>query len=108
MTGAARSPSRLPPPAIDVAPVPVAPARRVQFVDASRAVAVLGMLAANLVNVWLRDVPDVLAHNQGDALRAFRFRPRSSSSSSGCRWRSSSPRAAAPAGARKPSAASSR
>jgi predicted acyltransferase len=31
------------------------------------------MLAANLVNVWLRDVPDVLAHNQGDALRAFDF-----------------------------------
>jgi uncharacterized membrane protein YeiB len=73
MTGAAPIAFQAAATAIDVAPVPVAPARRVQFVDASRAVAVLGMLAANLVNVWLRDVPDVLAHNQGDALRAFDF-----------------------------------
>jgi len=73
MTGAAPIGFQAAATAIDVAPVPVAAARRVQFVDASRAVAVLGMLAANLVNVWLRDVPDVLAHNQGDALRAFDF-----------------------------------
>jgi hypothetical protein len=73
MTGAAPIGFQAAATAIDVAPVPVAPARRVRFVDASRAVAVLGMLAANLVNVWLRDVPDVLAHNQGDALRVFDF-----------------------------------
>lgn len=73
MTGAAPIAFPAAATAIDVAPAPVAAARRVQFVDASRAIAVLGMLAANLVNVWLRDVPDVLAHNQGDALRAFDF-----------------------------------
>jgi predicted acyltransferase len=46
-------------------------ARRVVFVDASRGIAVIAMLVANLVNVCLRDVPSALAHNQGDTLRAF-------------------------------------
>ena len=51
----------------------VALVRRVEFVDAARGVAVLGMLIANLVNVFLRDIPPVLAHNQGDSLRLFDF-----------------------------------
>jgi predicted acyltransferase len=52
-------------------PRAVATSRRVQFLDASRGVAVVGMLVANLVNVCLRDIPPLLAHNQGDVLRAF-------------------------------------
>ena len=47
------------------------PARRIECVDACRGVAVVGMLAANLVNVYLRHVPSVLAHNQGPSLRLF-------------------------------------
>ena len=47
------------------------PAKRVECVDACRGVAVVGMLAANLVNVYLRHVPSVLAHNQGPSLRLF-------------------------------------
>src|SRR5689334_5854907 len=56
--------------AVEEPPIVVA-ARRVRFVDASRALAVVGMLLANLVNVCLRDIPPVLAHNQGDTLRMF-------------------------------------
>ncbi len=58
----------------DERPAPVrtfAPVRRVLFLDASRGVAVVAMLVANLVNVCLRDIPGPLAHNQGDVLRAF-------------------------------------
>jgi predicted acyltransferase len=44
---------------------------RVQFVDAARGVAVIGMLVANLLNVFLRRVPPLLTHNQGDVLRLF-------------------------------------
>src|SRR5437667_5346679 len=47
--------------------------RRVMFLDASRGIAVVAMLVANLVNVCLHDIPDPLAHNQGDVLRAFDF-----------------------------------
>lgn len=46
---------------------------RVLPVDACRGVAVLGMLIANLVNVFVTDVPDFLSHNQGDTLRLFDF-----------------------------------
>lgn len=48
-----------------------APAGRVVFLDACRGVAVLGMLLANLVNVFLHEVPSPLAHNWGDHLRIF-------------------------------------
>ena len=44
---------------------------RLLFLDACRGLAVVGMLAANLVNVFLRHVPGPLAHNQGDVLRLF-------------------------------------
>lgn len=47
--------------------------RRVAFVDAARGVAVGGMLIANMVNVFLRDIPSVLQHNVGDSLRMFDF-----------------------------------
>ena len=47
--------------------------RRLAFLDASRALAVLGMLFANMMNVFLRRVPEVLQHNEGDILRAFDF-----------------------------------
>ncbi|HLK10648.1 MAG TPA: heparan-alpha-glucosaminide N-acetyltransferase domain-containing protein [Candidatus Binatia bacterium] len=50
-----------------------AAARRVGAVDACRGVAVLGMLLANLVNVFFHEVPPPLAHNQGDTLRLFDF-----------------------------------
>jgi uncharacterized membrane protein YeiB len=53
-------------------PTTAAPAR-VKFLDACRGLAVLGMLLANMMNVFLRRVPDVLRHNQGDALRFFDF-----------------------------------
>ena len=48
-------------------------ARRLAFLDACRALAVLGMLFANMMNVFLRRVPEVLQHNEGDILRAFDF-----------------------------------
>jgi hypothetical protein len=47
--------------------------RRVAFVDAARGIAVAGMLIANMVNVFLRDIPPVLQHNVGDSLRMFDF-----------------------------------
>jgi hypothetical protein len=47
--------------------------RRVESVDACRAVAVVAMLVANLLNVCLREVPRPLTHNQGDVLRLFDF-----------------------------------
>ena len=64
---------------VDVAAEVHAPARaaavakiaRVAYVDALRGAAVVAMLAANLANVCLHDVPWALAHNQGDVLRAF-------------------------------------
>ena len=52
-------------------PTPTGARRRLGFLDVSRAIAVLAMLCANLVNVFLRRVPSPLAHNQGDALRVF-------------------------------------
>ncbi len=45
--------------------------RRIDCVDAARGVAVVAMLAANLVNVFFEDIPPVLAHNQGNSLRLF-------------------------------------
>jgi len=57
----------------DPPPRILASGRRVLFVDASRGVAVVAMLVANLVNVCLHDIPEPLAHNQGDVLRAFDF-----------------------------------
>jgi len=48
-------------------------APRLAFVDVCRALAVLGMLFANMMNVFLRRVPEVLQHNEGDVLRAFDF-----------------------------------
>lgn len=44
---------------------------RLLALDACRGVAVLGMLVANLVNVFLTEVPDLLSHNRGDELRLF-------------------------------------
>jgi len=55
----------------DVAVVRVAAVGRVASVDVARGLAVIAMLAANLVNVFLHDVPAILAHNQGDTLRLF-------------------------------------
>ena len=49
------------------APVPP----RLLFLDVCRGLAVLAMLGANLVNVFLRRPPDILRHNQGDVLRAL-------------------------------------
>jgi len=46
---------------------------RLEFLDACRALAVIGMLFANMMNVFLRHVPSALAHNQGDVLRGFDF-----------------------------------
>ena len=45
--------------------------QRLGFLDACRAFAVIGMLLANMMNVFLRRVPHVLAHNEGDVLRVF-------------------------------------
>ena len=70
MTGAAPFAATAPAVAVDEPRIVVA-TRRVRFVDASRALAVVGMLVANLVNVCLRDIPPILAHNQGDTLRLF-------------------------------------
>ena len=47
--------------------------RRLAFLDACRALAVLAMLFANMMNVFLRRVPEALQHNEGDILRAFDF-----------------------------------
>src|SRR5581483_4545464 len=44
---------------------------RLACIDACRGLAVVAMLAANCVNVFLRRVPATLAHNQGDVLRLF-------------------------------------
>ncbi len=46
---------------------------RLAFVDVCRALAVLGMLFANMMNVFLRRVPEVLQHNEEDILRALDF-----------------------------------
>jgi len=50
-----------------------APARppRFRFLDACRGLAVIAMLAANLVNVYLHRTPWLLRHNEGDVLRPF-------------------------------------
>jgi len=50
-----------------------APSTRLQFLDACRALAVLAMLFANMMNVFLHRVPEVLSHNEGDRLRLFDF-----------------------------------
>jgi len=55
------------------APAAVPAPVRVAFLDACRGIAVLSMLFANLMNVFLRRVPEVLSHNEGDRLRAFDF-----------------------------------
>jgi uncharacterized membrane protein YeiB len=47
--------------------------RRLGFLDAARGIVVVGMLFANLINVFLRRVPGVLSHNWGDRLRFFDF-----------------------------------
>jgi len=54
---------------------PSTPPARVHFVDACRALAVFGMLFANMMNVFIRQdlIPPVLTHNEGDVLRAFDF-----------------------------------
>lgn len=46
-------------------------AGRILFLDTCRGVAVLGMLLANLVNVFLHEVPSPLSHNWGEELRLF-------------------------------------
>jgi len=69
MVGAAPAETWLDDPPIRI----VTASRRVLFLDASRGMAVVAMLLANLVNVCLHDIPDPLAHNQGDVLRAFDF-----------------------------------
>jgi predicted acyltransferase len=58
-----------------IAPTPdrPRPGSRLEFLDACRAFAVLGMLLANMMNVFLRRVPDVLSHNRGDTLRLLDF-----------------------------------
>jgi hypothetical protein len=53
--------------------VPASASPRLGFLDACRAFAVLGMLFANMMNVFLRRVPHVLAHNEGDVLRLLDF-----------------------------------
>ncbi len=50
-------------------PRPAAP--RFQFVDACRGLAVIAMLAANLVNVFVHRTPWILRHNEGNVLRPF-------------------------------------
>ena len=49
------------------------PTRRLAFLDAARGIVVLGMLFANLINVFVRHVPALLSHNWGDRLRFFDF-----------------------------------
>jgi len=63
--------------AVDVAPEKTVsrarPAHRVESLDACRGVAIVGMLAANLVNVCLHDVPSALQHNWENRLHLFDF-----------------------------------
>jgi uncharacterized membrane protein len=47
--------------------------RRLAFLDAARGIVVIGMLFANLINVFVRHVPAFLSHNWGDRLRFFDF-----------------------------------
>lgn len=47
------------------------PAPRFRCVDACRGLAVITMLAANLVNVFVHRTPWLLRHNEGDVLRPF-------------------------------------
>ena len=47
---------------------PAGASRRLRFLDAARALAVLAMLVANLVNVLLAERPHWLGHNLGDEL----------------------------------------
>lgn len=47
--------------------------RRLAFLDAARGIVVIGMLFANLINVFVRHVPAFLSHNWGDKLRFFDF-----------------------------------
>ncbi len=47
--------------------------RRLAFLDAARGIVVIGMLFANLINVFVRRVPGILSHNWGDRLRFFDF-----------------------------------
>jgi len=49
------------------------PPSRLAFLDACRAFAVLGMLLANMMNVFLHRVPHLLAHNEGDVLSLLRL-----------------------------------
>jgi hypothetical protein len=53
--------------------MPKPPSPRLAFLDACRAFAVLGMLLANMMNVFLHRVPHLLAHNEGDVLRLLDF-----------------------------------
>ena len=46
---------------------------RLGFLDACRGLAVVTMLLANFVNVFLHRVPPLLTHNYGDVLRPFDF-----------------------------------
>ena len=46
---------------------------RLEFLDACRGLAVLGMLLANMMNVFLRRVPNVLSHDRQNELRFFDF-----------------------------------
>ncbi|TMA39899.1 MAG: DUF1624 domain-containing protein [Deltaproteobacteria bacterium] len=46
---------------------------RLRYLDACRGLAVLTMLLANFVNVFLHRVPPLLTHNYGDVLRPFDF-----------------------------------
>jgi len=50
-----------------------APVQRCQALDACRGAAVVAMLFANFVNVFLHEVPNVLAHNRGNTFHLFDF-----------------------------------
>jgi len=50
-----------------------APVQRCAALDACRGGAVVAMLFANFVNVFLHEVPNVLAHNRGNTFRLFDF-----------------------------------
>src|SRR5262249_11562856 len=50
-----------------------APPARLDFLDACRALAVLAMLFANMMNVFLRHVPHLLWHNEENRLRVLDF-----------------------------------
>ena len=62
-------------------PTPTGARRRLGFLDVSRAIAVLAMLCANLVNVFLRRVPSPLeamvAFAEEEAARSSRVLSRS-------------------------------